>query len=153
VIDSQSVKGADTVGKGRRGYDAGKKINGVKRHVAVDALGLLLVVMVTAASVQDRDGAFRLLTLVRERFSTIRLVWADGGYAGRLVTWAAKVIRLTVTIVKRSDDVKRFAVLPRRWVIERTLGWLTGNRRLVRDQGTTDRHLPSHDPDRRIALM
>ena len=69
VIDSQSVKGAETVGAARRGYDAGKKINGVKRHVAVDTLGLLLVVMVSAASVQDRDGAFRLLTLLRERFS------------------------------------------------------------------------------------
>jgi transposase len=116
-----------------RARNNGKKINGVKRHVAVDTLGLLLVVMVTAASVQDRDGAFRLLSILRERFSTIRLVWADGGYAGRLVTWASKTLRLPVAIVKRSDDMKGFHVLPRRWVVERTLGWLTRNRRLVRD--------------------
>lgn len=82
VIDSQSVKAvkaAETVGAARRGYDAGKKINGVKRHIAVDTLGLLLVVMVSAAGVQDRDGAFRLLSVLRERFSTIRLVWAEAG--------------------------------------------------------------------------
>jgi len=135
VIDSQSVKGAETVRAARRGYDAGKKINGIKRHVAVDTLGLLLVVTVSTAGVQDRDGAFRLPALLRERFSTIQLqlVWADGGYAGRLVTWAARVIRLSVTAVKRSDNTKGFAVLPRRWVVERTLAWLTRNRRLVRD--------------------
>ena len=84
-IDSQSVKAADTVGADSRGYDAGKRINGRKRHIAVDSLGLLLTVIVTAASVQDRDGAFRLLAVLRERLSTITLVWADGGYAGRLV--------------------------------------------------------------------
>jgi len=121
VIDSQSVKDAETVGAARRGFDGGKKFNGVKRHVAVDTLGLLLVVMVTAASVQDRDGACGLLSGLQERFSTIRMVWADGGYGGRLVVGAAKVIRLTVTIVKRTDDMKGFAVLPRRWVVERTL--------------------------------
>jgi transposase len=131
-IDSQSVKAADTVAAHSRGYDAGKKINGRKRHVVVDSLGLLLAVIVTAASVQDRDGAFRLLALLRERFSTISLVWADGGYAGRLVNWARQALALTVTIIKRSDDTTGFAVLPRRWVIERTFGWLLRYRRLVR---------------------
>ena len=81
-IDSQSVKAADTVGNASRGYDGGKKINGRKRHIAVDTLGLLLVVFVTPASVQDRDGAHPLLALLRQRFSTITLIWADGGYAG-----------------------------------------------------------------------
>ena len=132
-IDSQSVKAADTVGAASRGYDAGKKINGRKRHLAVDTLGLVLSVMVTAASVQDRDGAFRLLALLRERFSTITLVWADGGYAGRLVSWAHTVLALTLTIVKRTDDTTGFVVLPRRWVVERTFGWLMRYRRLVRD--------------------
>ncbi len=132
-IDSQSVKAADTVGGVTRGYDAGKKINGRKRHIAVDTLGLLLVVMVTAASVQDRDGACRLLVLLRERFSTITLVWADGGYAGRLVNWAYQVLALTLSIVKRNDDTTGFVVLPRRWVVERTFGWLMRYRRLVRD--------------------
>jgi transposase len=91
-IDSQSVKAADTVGGASRGYDGGKKINGRKRHIAVDTLGLVLTVIVTAASVQDRDGAFRLLAALRERFSTIAVVWADGGYAGRLVSWACQVL-------------------------------------------------------------
>lgn len=103
-IDSQSVKAADTVGASSRGYDGGKKINGRKRHIAVDTLGLLLAVIVTPASVQDRDGAHPLLALLREGFSTITLVWADGGYAGRLVTWAKSALHLTVTVVKRSDD-------------------------------------------------
>lgn len=150
VIDSQSVKGAETVGASRRGYDAGKKINGIKRHVAVDTLGLLLAVMVTGAGVQDRDGACGLLSLLRERLSTIRLVWADGGYSGRLVTWAAKALGLSVTIVKRSDDTKGFAVLPRRWVVERTLAWLTRNRRLVRDY---ERRTDTHEAMTTIAMI
>jgi transposase len=133
VIDAQSVKAADTVGAASRGYDGGKKINGRKRHIVVDSLGLLLVVVVTAASMQDRDAAFRLLAAVRERFSTISLVWADGGYAGRLADWARSVLTLTVQIVKRNDDTRGFTVLPRRWVVERTFGWMLRYRRLVRD--------------------
>jgi transposase len=139
-IDSQSVKAAETVGGASRGYDGGKKINGRKRHIAVDTLGLLLSVIVTAASVQDRDGAFRLLALLRERFSTISLVWADGGYAGRLVNWAHQVLALTLTIVKRSEDTTGFLVLPRRWVVERTFGWLLRYRRLVRDYERRPEH-------------
>jgi transposase len=139
-IDSQSVKAADTVGAASRGFDGGKKINGRKRHLAVDTLGLLLTVVVTAASVQDRDGAYRLLALLRERFSTISLVWADGGYAGRLLSWANTVLALTLTIVKRSDDATGFVVLPRRWVVERTFGWLLRYRRLVRDYERRPEH-------------
>jgi transposase len=139
-IDSQSVKAADTVGAASRGFDAGKKINGRKRHIAVDTLGLLLSVVVTAASVQDRDGAHRLLALLRERFSTITLVWADGGYAGRLVSWAHTVLALTLTIVKRTEDTTGFVVLPRRWVVERTFGWLMRYRRLVRDYERRPEH-------------
>lgn len=139
-IDSQSVKAADTVGANSRGFDGGKKINGRKRHIAVDSCGWLLAVVVTAASVQDRDGACPLLALLRERFSTIVLVWADGGYAGRLVVWARAALRLSVSIVKRNDDTKGFVVLPRRWVVERTFGWLMRHRRLVRDY----ERLPEH---------
>ncbi len=105
-IDSQSVKAADTVGAASRGFDGGKKINGRKRHIAVDTMGLLLAVIVTPASVQDRDGAVSLLAVLTERFTRIQLVWADGGYAGRLVVWAKAVLRLVVTIVKRSDDAE-----------------------------------------------
>jgi len=103
-------------------------------------MGLLLAVVVTAASVQDRDGACPLSARLRERFSTVTLVWADGGYAGRLVVWALGVLRLTVTVVKRTDDTRGFVVLPRRWVVERTFGWLMRHRRLVRDY----ERLPAH---------
>ncbi|WP_308377518.1 transposase [Streptomyces sp. ISL-99] len=102
----------------------------------VDCLGLVLAVRVTAASVQDRHAAVPLLTRLRERYFSIRLVWADSGYAGRLVDWAAEKLRLTLQIVKRSDDTTGFVVLPRRWVVERTLSWLFRSRRLVRDVET-----------------
>lgn len=140
VVDSQSVRGADTVPKISRGYDGGKKINGRKRHIAVDTSGLLLAVVVTMAGIQDRDAAFRLLLLLRNAFSTITLVWADGGYAGRLVTWAKTVLSLTVGVVRRTDDLKGFKVLPRRWVVERTFAWISKHRRCVRDYET----LPAH---------
>ena len=113
---------------------------GRKRRVAVDALGLLLAVVLTAASTQDRDGACPLLAVLRERFCTLTLVWADGGYPGRLVSWAAGVLRLAVTVAKRSDDTRGFVVVPRRWVVERTFGWLMRHRRLVRDY----ERLPEH---------
>jgi transposase len=115
VIDSQSVKGSEMIAWSRRGYDAGKKINGTKRHLAVDALGLLLTVLVTAASVQDRDAAKPLLWNLRKAFPSVRLPWADGGYAGKLVTWARAKLKpkLTLEIVKRPDDLHTFKVLPR----------------------------------------
>jgi transposase len=133
IIDSQSVKGSEMIAAGRRGYDAGKKINGTKRHIAVDTLGLLLTVLVTAASVQDRDAARPLLFNLRRAFPTVKLTWADGGYAGKLLPWAKTWLRLTVEIVKRPDDLHTFKVLPRRWVVERTLSWITRHRRTVRD--------------------
>lgn len=140
IIDAQTVRGADTVAAASCGYDAGKKTKGRKRNIATDTLGLLLMVTVTAASVQDRDGAHQLLALIRERFSTITLVWADGGYTGRLVIWAKTVLRLTMTIVKRTDNTAGFIVLPRRWVVERTFGWLMRHRRLVRDYERKPQH-------------
>jgi transposase len=133
IIDSQSVKGSEMIGRPRRGYDAGKKINGTKRHLAVDTIGLLLTVLVTAASVQDRDAAKPLLWNLRKAFPSIALAWADGGYAGKLVTWAKATLKLTLQIVKRPDDLHTFQVLPRRWVVERTLSWITRHRRTVRD--------------------
>ncbi|WP_247745863.1 IS5 family transposase [Streptomyces oryzae] len=133
VIDSQSVKGAASVPAATRGYDGGKEINGRRRHVITHTLGLLLVVLVTAGNVTDRQAARILLPRLRERFRKITLVWADGGYTGRLITWAGEKLRLTLEIVKRSDGMKGFVVLPRRWVVERTLGWLMRSRRLVRD--------------------
>jgi transposase len=150
IVDSQSVRAAATVGRESRGFDGGKKVNGRKRHIAVDTGGLLLIVLVTIASIQDRDGGLRLLALLRERFSTIQLVWADGGYAGRLVEWAKRVLKLTVEIVKRPDDVKGFKVLPRRWVVERTLAWLFTSRRLVHDY---ERKPESHEAMVHISMI
>ena len=140
VVDSQSVKGSEMIARGRRGYDAGKKISGTKRHLAVDTAGLLLTVLVTAASVQDRDAARPLLWNLRRTFPSVKLAWADGGYAGKLVTWAKTRLRLTLEIVKRPDDLHTFKVLPRRWVVERTLAWITRHRRTVRDY----ERLPGH---------
>ncbi|MFJ2746375.1 IS5 family transposase [Streptomyces sp. NPDC087440] len=133
IIDSQSVKAAACVPAATRGYDGGKKINGRRRHVITDSLGLLLMVLVTAGNVTDRQAAYTLLPQLRSRFRKITLVWADGGYAGRLVSFARRTLQLTVQIVRRRDDMAGFVVLPRRWVVERTLGWLMRSRRLVRD--------------------
>jgi transposase len=136
IIDSQSVKADATVGAATRGYDAGKKINGRKRHIAVDTLGLLLTVLVTAASVKDNDAGRDLLAHLRDQHRQIVLVWADGGYTGWLVAFAARVLALALTVVKRSDDAKGFVVLPRRWVVERSFSWLIRARRLARDYET-----------------
>jgi transposase len=136
IIDAQSVKAAASVPASSRGFDGGKKINGRKRHIVVDTMGLLLTVMVTAASVTDREAGQVLLARLRERFFLLTLVWADGGYTGPLVDFAAKVLRLALTVVKRNADASGFVVLPRRWVVERTFGWLMRSRRLARDYET-----------------
>jgi transposase len=132
IIDSQAVKGADTVGRESRGYDAAKRINGRKRFIVTDTLGLLIVVAVMAASVQDRDGA---KTTLLSMYLTVpvRFVFADAGFAGRLVDWAAAILRTTLHIVRKPDGQRGFAVIPRRWAVERTLAWLTAHRRLARD--------------------
>jgi transposase len=140
IVDSQSVRAADTVGKHSRGWDAGKKVNGRKRHLVVDTIGLLLVVLVTSACVQDRDAGRALLWRLRASHRSIRLVWADGGYAGKLVAWAACVLHLAVEIVRKRPGQSTFEVLPRRWVVERTLAWISKHRRCVRDY----ERLPAH---------
>ena len=127
-----SVKGADTVGRDSRGYDAGKKINGRKRFVVTDTLGLLIVVVVLAASVQDRDGAKTTL-LSMYLAAPIRFVYADGAFAGKLLDWATAILRTTLHIVRKPAAQQGFAVIPRRWAVERTLAWLTAHRRLARD--------------------
>ena len=133
VIDSQSLRGADTVGTETRGFDAGKKVNGRKRHIVTDTLGLLLVVMVTAASVQDRDGGSDIVTIAHRMFPTLKHIFADGGYAGKLVERAKRYFKMTIEIVSKPDGQRGFSVLPRRWVVERTFSWMMRWRRLVRD--------------------
>jgi putative transposase len=130
-LDSQSVKTTEIASE--RGYDAGKKVKGRKRHILVDTLGLLLIVVVHAASVQDRDGAKLVLEHVRGRLSHLARIWADGAYAGELVDWVKTTCDCELDIVKRSDKSKGFEVLPHRWVVERTFGWLNRYRRLAKD--------------------
>jgi transposase len=131
IVDSQSVKTSESGGP--RGYDAGKKINGRKRHLLVDTQGFVLRGIVHPASVQDRDGLAPLLTRIRGRFPWLRLVFADGGYQGNVAAAAAREERLALAIVKRSDQATGFVVLPKRWIVERTFAWLGRNRRLARD--------------------
>lgn len=132
VIDSQSAK--TTESGGIRGFDAGKKVMGRKRHIVVDTLGLLVGLVIHAADVQDRDGAPAVLKAILKRWPWLRHVFADGGYAGPKLKGALKKIgRFTLEIIKRSDSVKGFQVLPRRWVVERTFAWLGRCRRLAKD--------------------
>ncbi|MCA1599960.1 MAG: IS5 family transposase [Chloroflexi bacterium] len=131
IVDSQSVK--TTEQGGLRGYDAGKKVSGRKRHLLVDTMGLLLLVVVHAASLQDRQGARVLCLRAKRRYPHVRLIWADGGYSGRLVPWVGRVCGWVLRIVKRSDDLKGFVVLPKRWIVERTFAWLGRYRRLSKD--------------------
>jgi transposase len=117
VIDSQSVKADAVVGADSRGFDGGKQINGRRRHVVVDTLGLLLGVMVTAADTGDRTAAQVLLRQVADAHHLLGLVWADGGYTGSLIAYCLTALALVLAIVKRSDDHKGFVVLPKRWIV------------------------------------
>lgn len=153
IVDAQSVKGADTVPAASRGYDAGKKVNGRKRHLVVDTLGLLVVVLVTAASLQDRDGGRRVLSRARMSMPSIVLVWAGGGYAGRCVAFAHQFLRMTVQIVRKPPGQRTFEVLPRRWVVERTLSWLVRCRRLNHDYERLPEHVEAMVKWTMIGLM
>jgi putative transposase len=130
-IDSQSVKA--TLVAGLRGYDAGKNVKGIKRHILVDTLGLMLAVVVTAASVSDPAGARQLLSGLGGFCKNLRRIWADGTYRGELLNWVAARFRFRIEPVLRPEGQKGFQVLPRRWVVERTFAWLDTNRRLSKD--------------------
>ena len=140
------MKCADTVAPCSSGYDAGKKIKGRKRHILTDTLGLWLGVIVTPASVQDRDAA-KVVCVFCHLLLSLRIIFADGGYAGKLeglLPTAGNIFGhaagLVLSIIKRSDAAKGFVLLPRRWVVERTFGWLVKARRLVRDHERKPRH-------------
>ena len=131
IIDSPSVK--TTEAGGPRGYDAGKKIKGRKRHIATDTAGNLLDGLVLSADIQDRDGATDLIERCRDAYPSLSRFFADGGYAGqKLAAAIAHIDHLAIEIVRRSD-AHRFVVLPRRWVVERTIAWLNRCRRLAKD--------------------
>ena len=125
--------GEDHGKRGPRGYDAGKKVKGRKRHIVVDTQGLLLAVAVHPADVQDRDGAKLVISKLTGRFPRLSLIWADGGYAGKLIEWVATLTGWTLEIVRRPGNSHSFEVLPRRWVVERTFAWLGRHRRLSKD--------------------
>ena len=133
IIDSQSVKTTET--KGERGYDKFKNVKGRKRHILVDVMGLLLVVMVHQADIQERAGARSLLQRAKNKgFQRLALIWADGDYSGQpMIDWVWQLTGWIFQVVKRSDDGKGFVVLPRRWVVERTFAWLGRYRRLSKD--------------------
>jgi len=136
VIDSQSVKvglaGAEAIS-----YDGGKQVKGRKRHTMVDTLGLVMIVVVTAAGISDQEGArqvFQGLSEKRQQFQRLVRIWADGTYRGEaFMCWVMDSFRWVLEVVLRSDRVKGFVVQPKRWVVERTFGWLHWYRRLSKD--------------------
>jgi putative transposase len=130
IMDSQSVKTTEMGGP--RGYDAGKHVMGRKRNILVDVLGLILAIVVLPASVQDRDGGWKLLEGAHGVYPSIAKVWADGAYAA-IVQRARDELNIDVEIIKKPPDMHTFKVLPRRWVVERTFGWFNRERRLSKD--------------------
>ena len=155
VLDSQSAKSAE--GGEAIGYDAGKRVRGRKRHLLVDTNGLVLHRVVHSAGVQDRAGARQVLGGICALFPLLALVWVDGGYVNRvdagLVDWAARTQNLQLIVVPRNADVRGFQVLPRRWVVERTFGWLTRCRRLARDYERKTAHAEAMIDVAMIRLM
>ena len=106
---------------------------GRKRHILVDTLGLIIALTVTTAAVQDRDGLKKLLRTFGVHRKKVRKVWVDGGYRGKVIEWVKQRFRYHLEVVLRTDDVKGFIVLPKRWIVERTFAWLNNHRRLSKD--------------------
>ena len=127
IIDSQSVK-STLVSSESKGFDAGKKIKGIKRHIITDTLGLVLAVVIHSAAIQDRDGAKEVLEQLGNKWKKIVKIFADGGYRGQLIDWVKEKFKIELEIIKR-NELKSFKILPKRWIVERTLSWLDTNRR------------------------
>ena len=130
IIDAQSVKNTDTAK--HKGYDAGKKVSGIKRHLAVDSQGLPHAICITTANVTDRDGAKTLLSQNTKNLSKVKTVMVDGGYRGEKFANSIKSIlgETVTTEVAKRDELHKFKVIPKRWVVERSFAWLEKNRRL-----------------------
>jgi putative transposase len=135
IADSQSIK-STSVG-GEHGFDAGKKVKGRKRHLLVDILGLLIAIVVTSAALQDRDGLPDLLRLGRRQSSRLEKVLVDSAYNGDVVAAASAETGIAVEMVKRSDDLPGFVPIPKRWVVERSFGWLNHWRQLSKEYDRT----------------
>ena len=127
IIDAQSVKNT-LVSSEDKGFDAGKKINGIKRHIIVDTLGLVLAVVIQGASVQDRDGAVDVVKKMLEGWKKVIKIFADGGYRGELIKTIKTKFKIELEIIKR-DELHTFKILPKRWIVERTFAWIDTNRR------------------------
>ena len=130
-MDSQTMKTTEEALV--TGYDGGKKLKGRKRHLLVDSLGLIIEVLIHAANIQDRDGGKYLIAKAKTNGSTVKKVRVDGAYRGPLIEFVAKVYQIMLEVVKKPKGVKGFAVIPKRWVVERTFGWLVKQRRLAKD--------------------
>jgi transposase len=127
ILDSQSVT-STLVSSESKGFDAGKKIKGIKRHIIVDTLGLVLAIVIQSASVQDRDGAGEVIRQMQQIYRQVTLLFADGGYRGKLIAWVKSMFKIRLKIVKRHEK-HTFQVLPKRWVVERTFAWIDAHRR------------------------
>jgi putative transposase len=132
IIDSRSVK-TSRQGGDEQGYDGGKKVKGRKHHIIVDSLGLLLAVVVHSATPHDSKTAFSVIERLKHRFPRLKTIIADGGYKGELVQKVQNSFGWNLQVVLRSDTTKKFEVLPKRWIVERTITWLEGFRRLSKD--------------------
>lgn len=126
IIDSQSVK--NTQRTEDKGFDAGKKTKGIKRHIVTDTNGLVLAINIHSASLQDRDGAKETLIQAKDSYPTLERFFADGGYSGKLQNWCLLKTKTLLSIVKRHTE--KFEILPIRWIVERTFGWMNNFRRL-----------------------
>ncbi len=134
-------------------WDAGKKTNGRKRHLVVDTMGLLIVVLVTAASVQDRDGGVRVLDRAKMDMPSLVPVWADAAYSRRVQEFVARTLRIAVQGVAKLVGQQGFVPLPRRWVVERAHAWITGHRRMSRDYERRPQHAETMIKWAMIGLM